>query len=486
MYPFQENAVRRFLANGALLLAHDVGMGKTRTALESLYRLTTTIAGPSALIVTPANLRLNFLDNAKRFTPELDIGIVTKIAEFSSAAIPIVSYDFLRANIEFLASRRFDAVVCDEFHHGKNQATLNHACLSRLRGRADRFLCLTGSPLQNSVNEFWTLLDLVAGTPVSPGLDACLERMWDFRKASFWRRFYQCVIRKRPVVGPLKAIAHPREFRRLIGSWVDFQRPGASPSGAGMPRLAEETLSVKLSESEWRAYLYAMKKVREKDLATAIDGTMPERDLRKVISSVAMARQALLSPDAIHSTIDVPTPSAKLEALADQLKEKYLPALVFSNFHEFGASVIHALLERRGFNAALIHGGTPGRERTRVKKAFDAGRLDALVLSPVGGEGLSFPGARSVHIADPHWNPEVSRQMIGRALRLDSRVEEVFAFRYQAIGPQGEKTIDEAIRRVAAGKERFNHAIRAAIFDDQDSDEPIPFARRAKDGDGDP
>lgn len=477
LYSFQENAVRRFLAGGALLLAHDVGMGKTRTALESIRRVAEKVAGISGLIVVPANLRTNFLDNARLFAPELDIGIVTERSGLSAFDIPIVSYDFLRVNIDSLARRCFDIVVCDEFHHGKNRATGNHACLSRLRTRTDRFLCLTGSPLQNTVNEFWNLLDLVAGAPVSPKLDACLERMWDLRKVSFLRRFYYRVVKKKPLVGPMKGIARPREFHRLAGNWIDFQSPGDLPDGDVRPGLREQVIRTGLSSSEWVAYQYAVKKV-DRNAAAVSEGLLSEHEIRKVISSLAMARQALLSPDAIREKVDDPAPSGKLSAIAANLEGAFLPALVFSNFHEFGAKVIHSFLERRGFRSALIYGGTSAGDRERIKGAFDSGEVDVLVLSPVGGEGLGFPCARSVHIADPHWNPEVTRQMIGRALRLDSTVAEVHAFHYHAFGPKGEKTVDETISRIAAGKDRFNRAIRAVIVTEPDNDELLLFERR--------
>ncbi|MDR1611387.1 MAG: DEAD/DEAH box helicase [Planctomycetota bacterium] len=475
LLPFQENAVRRFLERGALLVAHEAGMGKTRTALEALRRLAADRPDFRALVVAPANLRGNFLENARRYAPTLGAGIVLAVADLDRRPVSVVSYDFLRANADALRSRRFDAVVCDEIHHGKNRAAGNHACLAQLRTATDRFLCLTGSPLQNSLDQFWALLDLTAGRELTGELDACLSRAWDLRRASFLKRLYCRFIGKRPLVGPPTGVARPAALRRLAGEWVDLIDAASAVAFGERPGLAERIVRVRLTDYEWNAYRYAMRKTDGECVAAAPDGALPDRELKNILSALSAARQTLLSPDAIRENISDPAPSGKLAAVAAGVAGQSLPALAFSNFLAFGAKPLHKLLTGLGVECGLLHGGVPRRKREEALAKFRAGRLDALVLAPVGGEGLDLPGGGSVHLADPHWNPEATRQMIGRARRLGSGRRELPVFHYRAAGPNGEPTLDDVIAAVALRKDRVNRAVRDIVTGRIMQDEPLLF-----------
>lgn len=221
-----------------------------------------------------------------------------------------------------------------------------------------------------------------------------------------------------------------------------------------------------------------MRQIDGKAVTAAANGSLSDRDLKKVVWSLATARQALLSPDAIREKADDPTPSEKLATAASEIIRQPLPALAFSNFLAFGAKPLHALLGKLGVKCQLIHGGIPQRKREESLGRFRAGGTDVLVLAPVGGEGLDLPGVGSVHLVDPHWNPEATRQMIGRARRIGSGQRNVAAFHYRAVGPNGEPTVDDVIDAVALRKNRINGVVRDIVAGKIAGDEPILFKKR--------
>ena len=474
LYPFQERAVARFLEQKCLLVAHNVGMGKTRTAVEALRRLAANTPDFRALAVTPANLRDNFLKTMRQFAPCVKSAIARKADDVDTTAVPVVSFDFMRTHVRFLVRRRFDALVCDEFHHSKNRDTGNHACLSKLRTRMPCFLCLTGSPLQNSIREFWTLMDLVSGRPISGELDLCLERAWDERRVPFWKRWFLRLFSTRPVLGPLKGVADPLRFKSLASRWIDFVDD--ETASKSRPQVMSSQINVALTSSEWYIYRSVVAKTGKRALKALQSCEADNLEaIASKITSLALARQTLMCVNALDKECAEPELSAKALAVIEQVRKGPFPAIVYSNFFRHGAKAIHERLCSAGLDAVLLHGQMSNGERHDARDGFCGGKNDILVMTPVGGEGLDFPRVRSLHIVDPHWNPEVTRQTIGRAVRLSSVFPVLSVFHYIACGPNGQETIDHAIMSVSRRKEAVNQVIRRILTHPVQDNNPIPF-----------
>lgn len=474
LHPFQDRAATRFMDNGGLLVAHDTGMGKTRTAIEALTRAYRENPEEfTGLAVVPAALRTNFVDNAARYAPELGVGAVGSIKEMDYHRVPAVSYDFVRRNLHDLSRRRWSALVADELHHAKNRESGNYAAMRKLRGNADRFMGLTGSPIQNDPDEFQSIMSVVGGDDLARRMESAMLRARSAPEA--WRgRFLRWLTGARKRRSNLLGIADPSDLHEAARDWVDF----ASADGAlGRPRLVEKDVRVNLPDGEWHAYLQALKGVKRFRKNPTFYQKLTGDEMKRVMNAFAPARQALLSPDVIDPRRDTPAVSAKGRAVGSALKDEpgLLPAVVFSNFLDYGAGPLDRYLDGLGLRSSLIHGGMTDGQRDKIIAKFREGLLDTLVMSPVGGEGVNLPGARSVHVADPHWNPEVMRQMIGRALRLDSKFPELEARYYTAAGPAGENTVDDIIMGVVGKKRRVNKIIRDIVSGENVPPGPVRF-----------
>ena len=144
------------------ILADEMGLGKTVQTLAFLRLHRGT--GP-ALIVCPTSLLANWQREAARFTPDLKVLLVdgsnrpAKIARISGYDLVLTSYGLLRRDIEFYAGHSLAAVVLDEAQHIKNPETQNAQAAFSLRAR-HRFV-LTGTPMENSVRDLWSLMNFV-------------------------------------------------------------------------------------------------------------------------------------------------------------------------------------------------------------------------------------------------------------------------------------------------------------------------------------
>ncbi len=148
------------------LLADDMGLGKTLQALAfcAWLRATGKDAAP-ALVVCPTSLVANWLREAARFTPHLRtldyIGPerAARRGEIPRADLVVTSYAILRRDIAQLRTENFGLVALDEAQHIKNRGSQNAQGAKMLRAR--HRLILTGTPLENSVLDLWSLFDFL-------------------------------------------------------------------------------------------------------------------------------------------------------------------------------------------------------------------------------------------------------------------------------------------------------------------------------------
>ncbi|MEO6969812.1 MAG: SNF2-related protein, partial [Chthoniobacterales bacterium] len=145
------------------ILADEMGLGKTVQTL-ALLRLHRG-RGP-ALIVCPTSLLSNWQREAERFTPELKLLLIdgtdraAKIARLANYDLGLTSYGLLRRDGELYAGVSLSSAVLDEAQHIKNPETQNAQAAFGLRA-ARRFV-LTGTPMENSVRDLWSLMNFVA------------------------------------------------------------------------------------------------------------------------------------------------------------------------------------------------------------------------------------------------------------------------------------------------------------------------------------
>jgi superfamily II DNA or RNA helicase len=377
-------------------LADDMGLGKTVQTLALL--LHDAAKGPS-LVVTPTSVCHNWMLEAARFTPALRVRMLAGASDRTAlveALVPgdvlVASYGLLHTEADLLASRRFAVAVFDEAQNLKNADTRRAQASKRIE--ADFRLALSGTPVENRLEELWSLYDTV-----TPGLLGSRE--------SFHRRFASPI--EKGFGGharqALKTLVRPYLLRRTKAAVL-----------AELPSRTEITLEIEPGDEE-RAFYEALRRKALDALGTAV-GTGGQQRIR-ILAEIMRLRRAACHPALIDAGTELQ--SAKLAALLDLTAELIANrhrALVFSQFTGH-LDLVEAALKAEGVRLLRLDGSTPVKERARRVEAFQSGEGELFLISlKAGGAGLNLTGADYVIHLDPWWNPAVEDQATDRAHRI--------------------------------------------------------------------
>jgi SNF2 family DNA or RNA helicase len=387
--------LQRARSHSAGLLADDMGLGKT---IQSLA-LFEALPGPH-LVVCPSTLVWNWKREAAAFVPHLKtLDIVGSDRERFFSKIPghdlvITSYALLRRDIEHYRAFQFSTVVLDEAQHIKNPDSQNARAACALR--ADARFILTGTPLENSVRDLWSLFDFL--------LPGYLGSRKDFQE-----RY------EKPLATGDNAGVWPRLVRRVT-PWM--LRRTKSEILTELPDKIEQVVEVELTADQKAAYSQLQIAARAEVDAMRESGGAARM---KVLTALLRLRQA--SCDVRLLGKDSSDPSGKLEALLELLGEAVDGShrtLVFSQFTSM-LDLIAPALEQAGIVFCRLDGSTKDRAAVVEKFQNDSGVQVFLISLKAGGTGLNLTGADTVIHFDPWWNPAVEAQATDRAHRMGQK-----------------------------------------------------------------
>jgi superfamily II DNA or RNA helicase len=406
-----------FLRNAGLgaLLADDMGLGKTLQALCALRGRT--------LVVAPTSVLPNWMAEIAKFRPRLRTSLYhgPKRALDPDATVTVTSYALLRLDEEALAGDEWETVVLDEAHAIKNPESQVAAAAFRLR--AGFRVALTGTPVENRLEELWSILRFT-----HPGL---LGSLSDFRE----RYVRPIAAGDEDVTARLRERIRPFVLRRL--------KEDVAPE---LPPRTEAILHCELSREERKVY----DAVRAATVAEVVRKLQAGGSVLAALEALLRLRQAACHPALVPG--QSAETSSKVETLVETLEtvvaERH-KALVFSQWTSF-----LDLLERPLAEASIEHLRLDGStvDRGEVVERFQdrSGPPVLLVSLKAGGTGLNLTAADHVFLMDPWWNPAVEDQAADRTHRI-GQDKPVFVYRLVAEGTVEEKILElqESKRRIA-------------------------------------
>ena len=394
------------------VLADDMGLGKTIQVLAFLLSRKKDSKLPS-LVVAPKSLVFNWIDEAKKFAPTLKVvhyvgeGRKKLAQEIGDADLLVTTYGTLRSDIEKLREQEFDVAIIDEAQFIKNPKSQASIACKRLR--AKHRIALTGTPIENSIQDLLSILEFT-----NPGL----------------LRFSAGENAPKDVEGALARLLRPFMLRRTKEAVL-----------TELPSKSEQVLFCEMSTEEAEYYSVIREKYRE-----SIEQSVAKNGLAKsklhVLEALLRLRQAACHAGLIDETKRA-EPSAKLELLLSQIKEVIAEghkALVFSQFTSL-LSIVKTALDADGISYEYLDGQTVDRKSPVDRFQTEKGCPVFLVSLKAGGTGLNLTAADYVFILDPWWNPAVEAQAIGRAHRM-GQTQKVFAYRLVARGTVEEKILE--------------------------------------------
>ena len=384
------------------VLADDMGLGKTLqtlTLLERARELGQLDEAP-ALVVAPASVAGTWAEEAARFTPGLRVTAIratrnrrgTELAdEIRDAHVVVTSYTLLRLEDEAYLGQQWRCLVLDEAQFAKNHRSRTHQVARRIE--APFTLAITGTPLENSLGDLWSMFFLAA-----PGL---------FPRLDGFTTTYRKPVEKdgdAAVLARLRTRIRPFMLRRT-------KREVA----AELPEKVEQVTRLELTPAHRRRYDQHLTRER-----TRVLGMLEDMDRNRVaiFQALTRLRQLALDPRLVDPGLP-PAPSAKITSLLEQLRElagEGHRALVFSSFTGF-LKLVREALDAEGIEYVYLDGRT--RDRPARIAQFREGQAPVFLISlKAGGFGLTLTEADYVFVLDPWWNPAAENQAVDRAHRI--------------------------------------------------------------------
>ncbi len=393
-------------------LADEMGLGKTVMTLSMLLQRAESGAarGAASLLVLPTSLVYNWLNEARKFTPDLRVLAYTgtfrtkDVAQFADYDVVLTSYGIVRLDTELLTAYQFDYVILDESQAIKNPASTTSQAVRQLHAR--HRLILTGTPVENSTMDLWSQMSFI-----NPGL---LGTQAFFRK-EFLKPIEQSQDASR--THRLHSLIKPFILRRHKHQ-VASELPAKTEHLSFCPMTEEQAHVYEETKSFYRNQLLA-----------APETTGSTNTQLMLLQGLTRLRQIANHPCLVDAAYA--HESGKLREVLRMLRTVVAEGhkvLVFSQFVQHLA-LVRAALDERHLPYAYLDGHTQHRAAEVDRFQADDALQIFLISLKAGGVGLNLTAADYVFILDPWWNPAVEAQAIDRAHRIGQQ-RPVFVYKF--------------------------------------------------------
>ncbi|MBP2001537.1 superfamily II DNA or RNA helicase [Paenibacillus shirakamiensis] len=377
------------------ILADDMGLGKTLQAITFLVSELPSIRSDRvpAIIVCPASLIYNWHNELRKFAPGLRAVIAdgTKtmrdrvLKHADEFDVIITSYPLLRQDVDTYAKYAFHTLILDEAQAFKNHYTQTAQSVKKIDARYT--FALTGTPVENSIEELWSIYNVVL-----PILFPSRVAFSSLSRETIARRI------------------RPFLLRRLK---TDV-----------LKELPEKLESMQISEllpEQKKLYAAYLGNLREETLKHLKDDEFQQNRI-KILAGLTRLRQLCCHPALFVEGYK--GGSAKFDQLMEIIAEcrsSGRRVLIFSQFTQM-LGIIGRELGYEGIPYFYLDGQTPSRDRVELCDRFNEGEKDLFLISlKAGGTGLNLTGADTVILYDLWWNPAVEEQAADRAHRMGQK-----------------------------------------------------------------
>lgn len=369
--PYQVWGIKYILHQGRVLLGDEMGLGKTIQAIATMVSLKNTGA-THFLVVCPASVITNWCREIKQHSLLSYMKIYGRdrleaIEDWKHmGGVGVTTYEttaFFDLEDEF----RFSMLTVDEAHYIKNVDTKRSQNVRRLCGHADRLLFMTGTPLENNVDEMISLIDVLQPM-VATGVHG------------------------------LEALASAPQFKEIVAP-VYYRRKRED--------VAKE-LPPKVESREWLT------------LGEEEEAIYEEAVLNK---KYAQARRLSWSVDDMSKSVK----ANRLKEIVEEAVSEKRKVIVFSFFLDTIKKVTKIFGDQC---LGPINGSISPEKRQQIIDDFDKAGPGTVLASQIlsGGTGLNIQSASVVVICEPQFKPSTENQAISRAYRM-GQTKDVLVYR---------------------------------------------------------
>lgn len=393
------------------ILADDMGLGKTIQMLSIVYDYVDRVDRKerrASLVVSPSSLALNWQNESKKFTTELRTLVIRgnaqerekQLRRINEYDIIITTYDLLKRDVEVYKdlNYQFRYIIADEAQYLKNSTTQNAKCIKELK--ADTRYALTGTPIENSLAELWSIFDYIM-----PGY------LFSYKK---FKTIYETPIVRdndKKALNKLKMLIEPFVLRRT--------------KKEVLTELPEKTITVlnnQMKEEQEKIYMNYLARAKA-DVANALDVNAYPRSQMQILAALTRLRQICCHPSLfVEGYIEG---SSKLEQCMEIVRDATdggHKILLFSGYTSM-LKIIEEELKKTGINYFKLTGSTKVEDRIGLVDEFNENKdVKVFLISlKAGGTGLNLTGADMVIHYDPWWNASAENQATDRAYRIGQK-----------------------------------------------------------------
>ena len=390
------------------ILADDMGLGKTIQMLSVIVDYIENQGTKASLVVCPSSLTLNWKNEAAKFTNGLKTLVIKgtlferkkQIEEIENYDLVITSYDLLKRDIELYKEKnyQFRFVIADEAQYLKNSNTQNAKSIKQLK--ADTRYALTGTPIENSLSELWSIFDFIM-----PGY------LFTYKK---FKIMYEMPIVKdsdEKTMEKLKMLIEPFVLRRNKKEVL-----------TELPEKTVTVLNNEMGEEQRKLYLHYLAQARQ-DLFEQIEASGYEKSQIQILAALTRLRQICCHPSLFIEGYT--EGSSKLDQciqiVEDAIDSRH-KILLFSGYTSM-FPFIEKEFNKRNIRYFKLTGMTKVEERIKMVDEFNENpEIKVFLISlKAGGTGLNLTGADMVIHYDPWWNLSTENQATDRAYRIGQK-----------------------------------------------------------------
>ena len=359
----------------------------------------------ASLVVCPSSLSLNWQNEAQRFAKELKTMVIRgtlserkrQMEQIQDYDLVITSYDLLKRDIDYYVQKdyQFRYLIADEAQYLKNSNTQNAKSIKKIK--ADTRYALTGTPIENSLSELWSIFDFIM-----PGY------LFTYRK---FKTMYETPIVKdesKETMNKLRMLIEPFVLRRN--------------KKEVLTELPEKTITVLNNEmGEEQRNLYLSYLVQAKtQIAEEIEMNGLEKSQIQILTRL---RQICCHPGLFIK--DYQGECSKLEQCMEIIQDATSSGhkiLLFSGYTSL-FEIMEKELQKYHISYFKLTGSTKVEDRIRLVDEFNENKeIKVFLISlKAGGTGLNLTGADMVIHYDPWWNLSTENQATDRAYRIGQK-----------------------------------------------------------------
>lgn len=384
------------------ILADEMGLGKTLQAIIFLRKVIDLKPDAKILIVSPTSLVYNWEKEFSKFAPELKYIVMADnkkkrqdiMQKFNEYNIFITTYGLVRNDNDYYEDKNFEVCIIDEAQAIKNYQAGMTKEIKKIKARTK--IALTGTPLENSVLELWSIFDFIM-----PGY---LNSITRFKDAYGIKDVDEESLKK---LDTLNYQIKPFILRR--------KKKEVSKE---LPDKIEHIEYLDMSEKEKALYQSLVEETkREINDVVASEGFSKARF--KIVTLLTRLRQLCISPRLLDENYQEESVKIKrlLDIIKELIKDKH-KILIFSSFKS-AVYLVKEALDRESISNYVIDGSVKGRDRVAMVDAFNKDKTNCFLITlKSGGTGLNLTSADVVIHLDIWWNPQAENQATDRAHRI--------------------------------------------------------------------